>query len=306
MTEDGTNNYEAVLVELSTYIDHFQKQTEELEEKQKVNDWKTWINIVQNRDCIAALKFIPDSSIDCIITDAPYGIEYFSNDYKDGNPFKPIANDDKLFIPMEEFWRILKDTGSMFLFYSQKVPLWDERVKNTIIWVKDSGTMGDLEGDFQNFYELIAFIPKSNFKLKTKRYSNVWYFDKVHPDQLVHPTQKPEKLINRIIECATVENDLVLDAFLGSGTTAVCCKLMNRRFIGFELEGSYCEIANRRLSQVSLSSHANNWKPAGTFKQPQKQLNSFNVSESSNKTSPSDSDLSLRRSNKMEVKNVSN
>jgi len=210
------------------------------------------LNKIYNQDCIEGLKLIDDNSIDSIIIDPPYGINYKSNRYKKGNPHKPIVNDDTLFIPIEELWRVLKPTGAMFIFYSQKKSLIDVRVKNIIVWVKNNWTAGDLYGDFGNQYELIAYMPKEQFKLHSKRYSNVWNFDRVSPDKLQHPTQKPELIIRRLVETSTEKGDLVLDCFMGSGTTAIVSKQMERNFIGFEIEKSYCDIANKRLMQNSI------------------------------------------------------
>ena len=210
-------------------------------------------NKIFNENCIEGLKKIPSKSVDCIIIDPPYGINYHSGHYKNGNPHKPIANDDTLFIPIDDLWRVLKPTGAMFIFFSHKVPLIDKRVKNIIIWVKNNWTAGDLYKDFGNQYECIAYMPKDDFKLHSKRYSNIWKFDRISADNLLHPTQKPESIIRRLIETATDKGDLVLDCFMGSGTTAVACKQMDRNFIGFEIEKTYVDIAERRLSQKTLS-----------------------------------------------------
>jgi len=67
-----------------------------------------------------------------------------------------------------------------------------------------------------------------------------------------HPTEKPLKLIKHFLEIHTNENYVVLDPFLGSGTTAVACKQLNRNFIGFELSPEYCEIANKRLKALPV------------------------------------------------------
>jgi site-specific DNA-methyltransferase (adenine-specific) len=207
-----------------------------------------------NKDCIEALKQLPEESADCIITDPPYGINYLSNHYKNKNPHKAIINDDTLFVPIDELWRILKPTGCMFIFYSHKVPLIDKRVKNVIIWRKNNWTAGDLEGDFGNRYECIAFMPKDKFKLySTKRYDNIWNFDKVPHDRLRHPTEKPEPLIRQLIECGCPEGGIVLDPFLGSGTTAVACRRLGRNFIGYEIVQEYCDIALKRLKDINNS-----------------------------------------------------
>ena len=207
---------------------------------------------ISNIDCIEALKYLEDESIDCIITDPPYGIEYYSGYYKGINPHSPIINDDKFFFPIDELWRVLKPTGCIFCFFSHKVPLVDSRVRNVIIWVKNNWSAGDLEGDFGNQYECIAFMPKPDFVLKSKRFSNVWEFDRLPADRLKHPTQKPEPLIRRLIESATQEGDIVLDPFLGSGTTAVCCKQLKRKCVGMEIDEKHYRTCQERLQQEIL------------------------------------------------------
>lgn len=209
-------------------------------------------NIVYNKDCMEVIKELPDMSVDCIITDPPYGINYHSGHYKSENPFKPIVNDDTLFIPIDDLWRVLKPTGVMFVFYSHKNPLVDKRVKNILIWLKNNWTAGDLYADFGNQYECIAFMPKQEFKLKSKRYPNVWKFDRIPADKLKHPTQKPTSIIRRLIEVATKENDIVLDPFAGSGTTLVASKQLDRRYIGCEIEKEYYDVIMERLSQKTV------------------------------------------------------
>lgn len=212
------------------------------------------LNKIYQGDCIELLQKVPNNSVDCIITDPPYGIKYHSGYYKNGNPHREITNDDTLFIPLNELWKILKPTGCMFVFYSHKVPLVDKRVKNVIIWVKNNWTAGDLYGDFGNQYECIAFMPKKDFKLKFKRYTNIMQFDRVSPNKLKHPTQKPLNLIRTLIQASTKKGDIILDPFAGSGTTLVASKQMNRKFIGMELERDYIRIINERLNQKTLMS----------------------------------------------------
>jgi len=211
-------------------------------------------NKIHNMDCLEGLKQIDDNSIDVIITDPPYGIEYKSNHYKWNNPHKEIINDDTFFFPIEELWRVLKPSGAIFCFFSHKIPLVDKRLKNTIIWVKNNWTAGDLEGDFGNQYECLGFLPKESFKIKGKRFSNVWHFNRIPSHKLKHPTEKPLDLIMRIVQCSSNKGDLVLDPFMGSGTTAVASKQLERSFIGFELRKEYCDKAQERLSQQTMQS----------------------------------------------------
>lgn len=73
-----------------------------------------------------------------------------------------------------------------------------------------------------------------------------------------HPAQYPEKLVERIILGSTNENDIVLDPFMGSGTTAVVAKKLNRQYLGYEIVPEYCEIAKKRLSKVGANNGAEN------------------------------------------------
>jgi site-specific DNA-methyltransferase (adenine-specific) len=204
--------------------------------------------------CARAEEVLPqlnEQSVDCVIADPPYGINYFSNCYVGKNPHSPIENDHELFLPLDQLWRVVRDGGVIFAFYSHKRPLVDPRIKNSIVWVKNNWSAGDLEGDFGNQFEMIAFIPKSGFKLKSKkRYSNVWYHDRVPPK--LHPTQKPIDLIGRLVVCGSVEGEIILDPFVGSGTTLVAAKRLGRRAIGIEMSEAYCKIAVQRLSQMEM------------------------------------------------------
>jgi len=131
------------------------------------------INKALNMDALDLLKKIPDKSIDIVIADPPYGISYHSGYYKYGNKHKKIIGDDKLDIPLDLMFSKLKHTGAMFIFYSQKVPLIDERIKDVLIWVKNNWSAGDLKGTFANQYEPIAFLPNDKFSFIAGRPSNI-------------------------------------------------------------------------------------------------------------------------------------
>jgi len=99
---------------------------------------------------------------------------------------------------------------------------------------------------------------KTKFNEKGKNPGDVWgdikqltYKSKelINRD-LLHTIQKPEKLIERIVKASSNEGDIVLDPFMGVGTTAVVCKKLNRNFIGFELNPNYIELANKRLKKL--------------------------------------------------------
>ena len=99
----------------------------------------------------------------------------------------------------------------------------------------------------KEYAELLrCFKPKKNF-------TDVWTFNITSSSEdTYHPTQKPISLIRRIIDTSSKEGDVVLDPFLGSGTTAVACKMLNRRFIGFDISQDYVNIANKRVANVPM------------------------------------------------------
>lgn len=210
------------------------------------------VNQIIHGDAFEEVKKIPDNYIDLICIDPPYGINYYSGYYKGKNPHKKIIGDANLHFPLDDLWRILKPTGAMFVFYSQKYHLTDTRIKNVIVWVKDNWSAGDLEGDFGNQYELIAFMPKEKFKIKGKRFSNVWKCPRIPFNKLYHPTQKPVELISKIITCSTKQGGVVLDCYAGSGSTLVAAKRLGRHYIGIEIEQKYIEISKKRLAAYSV------------------------------------------------------
>lgn len=230
------------------------------------------VNKIYCGDCLGVMRKMPDKSIDMVVTDPPYGINYLSrlslsrtNKAGIRTPYDSVVakrlrdenrikNDGKFVFPFDEMRRLIKDTGAIFFFYSWRKEPRNIPIKNKIIWVKNGWGAGDLSGDFANQYESIAFCPIDNsrngFKIRGKRLSNVWHFNRVSSRGMSHPTEKPVELMKRIIECGSDRGDLILDPFLGTGATAVAAKLLGRRFIGIELESKYCKIANERLGNI--------------------------------------------------------
>ena len=97
----------------------------------------------------------------------------------------------------------------------------------------------------------------------TDVFDDINFYDREYRKIKFHPTQKPLKLMNRIIECGTNEDDIVLDFFGGSCSTAVSCKTLNRNFIVGELDSNFCDLGNQWLDNVSVEQ--NNFKNALTL-----------------------------------------
>lgn len=222
------------------------------------------INKVICEDCLEVMKDIPDGSIDLILTDPPYGINYLSRT----NNHMKIENDEiddwQKMLPemLSEFKRILTNTGVCCCCCAGggKTPVTAiftlESIKyfnliQTLVWRKFIGLGWNYRPAYENIIVLSKDKDNYNFYDKSRKCSNVIEgINQEIPSCDEHPTQKPLRLMEKLIKIHSKENDLVLDPFLGSGTTCVACKMLNRRFIGIELSPDYCAISNRRLANI--------------------------------------------------------
>lgn len=220
-----------------------------------------FMNKIINGDCLQVMKHIPDNSIDFILTDPPYGIDFLSPITDNHTKIKNDSFDDfKLLLPdmLSEFKRILKDTavcccccGGGKTPVSQIFTL--EAIKyfnliQTVIW--DKKTIG-LGWRYRPSYETIIILSKSkdnyNFYDNSNCVSNIVRKTTVIPKKGNHPTPKPVALMEHFIRLHSQVNDIVLDPFMGIGSTCVACKNTNRRYIGIELDDKYFDIACDRL-----------------------------------------------------------
>jgi site-specific DNA-methyltransferase (adenine-specific) len=219
-------------------------------------------------DCLELMKDLPDGSIDLVLTDPPYLINYKTNRRKDKTHrfCKPIINDnnDQLIIDfIYESYRVLKDNTAFYCFcspdtvefFKYSIQQAGFKIKNIIVWVKNNWTAGDLKAQYGKQYELIIYANKGRRELNGKRISDVWYFDRVAGKKQLHQNQKPLELIQQIIEKSSKENDLVLDPFMGSGSTGVACINTNRNFIGIEKDETYFKIAKKRIDEAEKSKY---------------------------------------------------
>jgi site-specific DNA-methyltransferase (adenine-specific) len=207
------------------------------------------------------MKELPNNSIDLIVTDPPYGIKYQSNMRKKTEKFSLLENDDNdlRFLVYSEMFRVLKDNSCCIVFASWKNFSRDYTelekyfsIKNTIIWFKRGGGIGDLKHSLLTDYEIAIVCHKGKCPIRGKREGSVWEIKKVNSNKMKHPTEKPTELIERLIEKFSNEGDVVLDPFLGSGTTAVASINTKRNFIGFELSKEYFDIAEKRIQECAF------------------------------------------------------
>lgn len=208
-------------------------------------------------DCLEIMNEIPEKSVDLILTDSPYGFGYQSNMKKNKDlPMFYDRNTSWLNEWLYKANKILKDDGHLYMFAPvQKIDEFKQKIenffiiKNILIWDKKSFGMGDLYGQYAPSYEFIIFaVKEQGKKLNGKRERDLLSFNKCKPE--LHPTQKPVELLKYLIEKSSNENDTVLDPFMGSGSTGVAAKELNRNFIGIELDENYFNIAKERIENT--------------------------------------------------------
>jgi len=212
--------------------------------------------------CLDFMPFIPDESIDLIVTDPPYLIDYKTNRRKDKNHefcSSIIGDTDEKLIQsyIKECYRIMKDNTAMYMFCSPNTVEFFKReleeyftVKNMIVWVKNNWTAGDLKAQFGKQYEIIFLVNKGRKFFNGKRLSDVWFFDKVVGKKQLHQNQKPLDLIEQCIKKHSDEGDIIFDGFMGVGTTGIACRNLKRKFFGIEISEKYFNLSKERISKL--------------------------------------------------------
>ena len=230
-------------------------------------------------DALEVMRKMPDKSIDLVVTSPPYNLKNSTgNGLKDGRGGKwssaALINgydnyDDNMphdvYVKWQrecltEMMRLIRDDGAIFYNHKWRVQggLLQDRhdivsgfpVRQIIIWRRKGGINFN-PGYFLPTYEVIYMIAKPGFKLKSKanRWGDVW--DIPQERNNAHPAPFPVALIDRIIGSTNAE--LILDPFMGSGTTAVSAKRLGRDFIGIDISERYCKMAADRLMSEVFS-----------------------------------------------------
>jgi len=238
-------------------------------------------------DALELMRLIPDKAIDLVLCDPPYGHNNNNNNDMIANreaiyggvnkvkkvpisEYRPIANDgpeaNELFKKcISEYARLLKpgaccccccgggggpdpQFARWSLWLDEKIPF-----KQMVVW--DKGPMG-MGHHYRRSYETVLVAQKAGAACKwydtTNRIENIIRahykgIKKIIPSGEQHPTTKPVNLMIHFIQLHTQENDLILDPFIGSGTTAIAAIRTNRRYIGIDIEQKYVDIANKRI-----------------------------------------------------------
>jgi len=221
-----------------------------------INDW---VDTIQCIDCMQGFEKIPDKSVDLIIADPPYGISRKLNceNQRLGRTAKLNFNFGKWDAFCKEWFEIaVKKTKGWMITFCAKRDIgvyWDILEENkfvaidALVWVKPDPLPLNAKSRFLNAWEALVVGKKSGAYWGSEYFSSVIQFQAPKGKDRIHPTQKPLGLIKTLIQLTTKEGDTVLDPFIGSGTTAIACKVLGRHFIGFEVSEEYCKLAEDRL-----------------------------------------------------------
>lgn len=238
-------------------------------------------------DSLKIIKTFEDNSIDLIFADPPY---FLSNDGISCSNGKMVSvnkgdwdkyngkkeMDEFNTLILKEFKRIIKPTGSIWVsgtyhnIFSLGSIMQELELKilNNIIWEKNNPAPNLSCRMFTHSTESILWARKNekakhfyNYELMKeenngKQMKDVWRFPTTPKSEKKfgkHPTQKPLSLLRRIVKASSKEGDIILDPFMGSGTTGVAAIEKNRRFIGIELEEEYFLIAKKRIEETSTN-----------------------------------------------------
>ena len=221
-------------------------------------------------DCLELLKSIPDNSIDLIVTDPPYLIEntkaggksklaksiQVMNDEIENNN---LTNGFDINI-LDEMVRVMKNINLYIWCNHKQIPMYIDYFVNKLkcsfdilIWNK-TNAMPLFNNKYLTDKEYCLYFRKGGYcnpnsyeEAKTVYYQPINSKDK---KQYGHPTIKPLNIITNLILNSSKEGDIVLDPFMGSGTTPVACVETNRHYIGFEIDENYYNIACKRLDEV--------------------------------------------------------
>ena len=263
-------------------------QTEEMTFTEK------YIDKILCGDCLSIMKEMPDECLDLVVTSPPYNLKNST-----GNGMKPCTKsgkwagaalqngyshyDDNMphdkyaewqYRCLKEMYRLLKEDGAIFYNHKWRVQngliqdrddiINDLPVRQIIIWRRKGGINFN-PGYFLPTYEVIYLIAKPKFKLapKANAHGDVWEFKQEMKNE--HPAPFPVALIDRIISSTNAE--IILDPFMGSGTTAIVAKGMKKSYIGIDISPDYCQMAEERIDKNKKYSELNLSHPQKLFQE---------------------------------------
>jgi site-specific DNA-methyltransferase (adenine-specific) len=247
-----------------------------------------YIDKIFNEDALVGLQRIPDGAIDLIVTDPPYGLgkDYGNDSDKLDADAYLLWMEQWIDLALPK----LASTGSLYICltwrYAPEIFVMLKRrmtMLNEIIWDRRVPSMGGSVRSYTSVHDTIGFFAKQKgyyfdldairipYDAETKKArsrsifvgskwlemgynpKDLWSVSRLHrehPERADHPTQKPLEIIERMVKASCPPGGIVLDPFMGSGTTAVAAKRCGRHFVGFELNSEYCGVIQKRLAEL--------------------------------------------------------
>ncbi len=212
-------------------------------------------------------RLVDGRTVDCLVTDPPYGVQYHSRGSK-SEDWGDIKNDDLDSESLEKFLctalrnaaQVCRDGATAYVFHgisTAGVRVAFEKaflaagfkLSSTIVWVKQVASMG--WGDYREQHEpiLYGWLGDGHRKITDRTQTTVWEI--LREAEYQHPTQKPVALLARALRNSTIRGERVLDPFVGSGSTLIACEQLGRRCLALEIEPKYCDVVVMRWEKYT-------------------------------------------------------
>ncbi len=233
------------------------------------------LDSIEFRECIAGIKSLPPESVDLVIADPPFGIDFSNKEtmYNRDDEYLPQGYEEVSTMDYLEFtqqWiqelpRILKETASVYIFSGWThlkevlIAISESELElvNHIVWKYQFGVFTRRKFVTSHYHVLFCVKNKKKYFFnKIEHYpEDVWIIPRNYkPGQVKNNTKLPEKVVSRCIHFSTKPGDVVFDPFMGNGTTAVCSKANYRHYFGFEINPNLREIIDNNLRKVEIGS----------------------------------------------------
>ena len=249
-----------------------------------------WVDRVFCEDALAGMARIPDGSIDLVLTDPPYNLGKDYGNASDQQSVDDYLAWTERWIDIA--LPKLKPNGSLYIFLTWRFTpeifvMLKKRMTmmNEIIWDRRVPSMGGSVRSYSSVHDTIGFFVKRKdyyfdldavripYDAATKKArsrsifvgakwlevgynpKDLWSVSRLHrehAERVDHPTQKPLEIIERMLKASCPPGGVVLDPFMGSGTTALAARRLGRHFVGFELNQAYCEVVQARLAMADV------------------------------------------------------
>jgi site-specific DNA-methyltransferase (adenine-specific) len=209
---------------------------------------------LHNGDCLEYMKSMQPASVDCVITDPPYGID-FKYSMHDDSPIEyeammkaVIEQTERINKGMSFFWQAMLNADKWHRWFPAGFRLF----------AACKGFVQYRPTPVQYSFDPVVFW--GNFAGEPSVYKKDWHVQSLAPfgagrEKIAHPCPRPLEQVEYVVELASKPGDTVFDPFMGSGTTAVACQMLGRNFIGCETDPKYFAVAEKRVKKAALQQH---------------------------------------------------